>query len=310
MRNKLFLLIFLFFCIAGCAKPLHKDAEFTMGTYVEVVSSDPRACSIVFSEFRRLERIFNLFNETSELSRLNDRGTLAASPELFELVKKAKEYCELTDGALEVTIAPVSLLWKKAIKNKELPKEEEIKGLLSLVGCDSIYLDEKTSTITLLKPGAKIDLGSIAKGFAVGRAVRLLKDAGISSAVVNAGGKLYCLGKNNKRSWQVGIRDPRALEQVEGRFECEDLAVATSGDYEQFFLFKNKRYSHIINPKTGYPADSGIVSATVTAPDALTADALATALIVLGKDKGSVVIKRFPGTSAKLIDEDGTIHDL
>ena len=310
--KKFSLLPFAFYLLTliGCSQPLYKDAEFIMGTYVEVVSRDPRAKDIVFSEFKRLEGIFNLFDENSVLSRLNATGSLTASQELFEILKKSKEFYKKTNGAFDVTIAPLSLLWKKAIKNKELPKDEDIKNALSLVGYDDVYLDEKTSNVKLLKLGSKIDLGGIAKGFAIDRAVRLLRQAKITSCIVNAGGDLYCLGENYKQLWRVGIRDPRMSKQIVGKLELENMAAATSGDYEQFFIFQNKRYSHIINPKTGYPADSGIIFATVIAPDALTADALATALIVLGKDKGMLVLKPFKGVSAKFMDENGRNYDL
>ncbi|MFH0941105.1 MAG: FAD:protein FMN transferase [Candidatus Omnitrophota bacterium] len=316
MRDKIRIWFFSFvFCLlsffaAGCGKPLHKDSEFLMGTFVEVVSNDPKAKDIVFSEFKRLEGIFNLFDNNSELYRLNASGALAASPELFEILKNAKYFYEETKGAFDVTIAPLSLKWKSAIKYQEVPKDDEIKKLMGLVGFDYVYLDENTRTVRLLKSGGSIDLGGIAKGYAVDRAIAGLRQAKIASAIVNAGGNLYCLGDNNGASWQVGIQDPRQEKHLLTRMAVKDKGVSSSGDYEQFFIYKNKRYSHIIDPRTGYPADSGIIAATVVANDALTADALSTSLIILGKDRSSELLKRFPGASAKLIDASGRIFDI
>ena len=281
-----------------------------MGTFVEVISNDTRAKDIVFSEFKRLEGIFNLFDKDSELYRLNASGSLVASPELFDVLKTAKQFYEQTKGAFDVTIAPLSLRWKIAIKNQEAPKDDEIKKLMGFVGFDYVYLDEKTRNVRLLKSGCSIDLGGIAKGYAVDKAIARLRQAKITSAIVNAGGNLYCLGDNNGAPWQTGIQDPRQERHLLTRIAVKDKGVSTSGDYEQFFIYKNKRYSHIIDPRTGYPADSGIIAATVVARDALTADALSTALIILGLDRSSELLKHFPGASAKLIDASGKIFDL
>ncbi len=300
----------MFFCAFGCGKPLHKDSEFLMGTFVEVISRDAKAKDIVFSELKRLEGIFNLFDKDSELSRLNASGALRVSPELFYVLKEAMRFHEQTNGVFDVTVAPLSLRWKAAIREQELPKDEEIKRLSQLVGFDYVYLDEETRDVRLLKSGSSIDLGGIAKGYAVDMAVAKLRQAKINSAIVNAGGNLYCLGDNNGVPWQAGIQDPRHEKRVLLRISVKDKGVSTSGDYEQFFIYKNKRYSHIIDPRTGYPADTGIIAATVVASDAITADVLSTALVILGIEKSSELLKSFPGATAKLIDASGRIMDI
>lgn len=313
MRRKFFVFLILFLSFAqlwSCEKQPTKESEFIMGTFVEVVSNDPRAKDIVFSEFKRLESLFNLFDEGSELFRLNSLGSLTASPELFEALKNAKEFYEMTGGAFDVTIAPVSLLWKKAIKKQELPFDEDLKEALGLVGFDYVYLDEKAQSVRLLKEGSEIDLGGIAKGYALDKAIVKLKEAHVASALVNAGGELYALGENNRRSWNIAIQDPRVEKHLIEKLLIKNMAVATSGDYEQFFDFKNKRYSHIIDPKTGYPADSGIVSATVVSTSATTADALATSFIILGKEKAKELLKHFQGVRAILIDKNGKVYEL
>lgn len=296
--------------IAGCSRPLHKESRFLMGTLVEVTSEDPRAHEIVFQEFKRIELIVNLFDPKSELSLLNQSGDLTVTAELFEIFKAAKEFYRLTDGAFDVTIGPASLLWKKSVKAAQIPSKEEVSMALDGVGFGNIYLNEETRQVKFLRMGVKVDLGGIAEGFALDRAVVKLKAVGITSALINAGGDIYCLGGLHGRPWQVAIQDPRIPKKLVEKVGLMDRAVATSGDYEQFFIFENKRYSHIIDPRTGYPADAGIVSATVVAPDVLTADVVSTSLIVLGRQKGTALLKKFSGVSAKLIDVDGKAYDI
>ncbi|HAJ56547.1 MAG TPA: ApbE family lipoprotein [Candidatus Omnitrophica bacterium] len=310
MYKKIILYFLFTTAVFGCGKPLYRDSEFIMGTFVEVASTDPRAKAIVFDEFKRLQKAFDMFDEQSELSRLNKTGELTASEDLFFVLKKAREFYGLTEGAFDVTVAPVSILWKRAITRSELPVVEAIEDALYLVGFDGVYLDEDTRQVKLLKMGAMIDLGGIAKGYAVDKAITMLKKAQVSSAIVNAGGNIYCLGPNGRKAWRVGIQDPRVSKNLSARIELIDKAVATSGDYEQFFTFQNKRYSHIIDPKTGYPADSGVISATIVADDAMTADVLSTSIVVLGLQKGRRLLKNFPGVSGKVVDVQDKVHDL
>lgn len=281
-----------------------------MGTLVEVTSPDPRAKGIVFSEFGRLEALFNLLDPDSELSRLNEAGVRLVSADLFNILKEAQRFYKVSGGAFDATIGPVSLVWKKAMADNRMPSEEEIRRALQRVGFDYVYLDAKTMTVHLLKSGARIDLGGIAKGYALDRAVALLRRARVTSALVNAGGNIYCLGKNGRRPWVVGVRDPRRPGVVRKRLELEDKAVATSGDYEQFFVYRDKRYSHIIDPRTGSPADSGVVSVTVVVPDGLTADALSTALFVLGRQKGADLLKGFPEAQASGVTNDEKLFNF
>jgi thiamine biosynthesis lipoprotein len=278
---------------------------FAMGTVVEVTSADPRAHEIVCAEFARLEKVFSLFDPSSELSKLNETGQGIASADLFRVLIKAKEFYELSAGAFDVTIAPLSLLWKRAIRQRRLPSDQEIAEGLSLVGFDAVYLDPKTRTVRLLKSGARIDLGGIAKGYAVDCAVAKLRAAGVQSALVNAGGNLYGLGSRGRRPWGIGIRDPRNAGRVLRRVDIADMAVATAGDYEQYFVFENRRYSHIINPMTGRPADADTVSATVVAPDAVAADALSTVFMLVPGSQVSAILSRTRGVRAILIDGAG-----
>ena len=296
-------LLFTFSFLSGCQnKPLYKDTQVMMGTFVEVVSADKRAAGIAFAEIQRIENLLSKYNPRSEVSQLNKLGKLKVSPEAFYIIKKAIEFWRLSDGAFDITVAPLADLWGFTDKKYKLPKDQKIRNVLNLIGSDKIILQDKDNVVKFRIPGIKIDLGAIAKGYAVDCAVKKLKEAGINSCLINAGGQIYCLGDNFGTPWKVAIKNPRG-KTVIGYLKLKDKAVATSGDYEQYFFKNNKRYSHILNPKTGYPADSGIVSVTVVAQDGLTSDALATAIFVLGKAKGQALVKRFPDIEVKIIEK-------
>jgi thiamine biosynthesis lipoprotein len=168
-------------------------------------------------------------------------------------------------------------------------------------------LNEKDNMIQFMLSGMKIDLGGIAKGYALDCAIDKIKKSGIKSCLINAGGQVSCIGGNFGRSWQIAMKDPRGQGFV-GYFDLEDKSIATSGDYEQYFIKNGRRYSHILNPKTGEPAQSGISSVAVIACDGLTADALATAIFVLGKTKGMALADKFRDVQVKIIEE-GNLND-
>ena len=281
----------------------YKDNQVLMGTFVEVISPDKRASKIVFAEIQRVERLMSKYDANSEVARLNSLGSLKVSPETFALVKRAKEFWQASDGAFDITVGPLMELWGFHSKKYYLPREGEVQKVMPLIGMDKINLDENEFVIQLAVPGMKIDLGGIAKGYAVDCAIAKLREAGVESCLINAGGQIHCLGENSGNPWKVGVRCPRSDEFC-GVIELEDQAVATSGDYEQYFIREGKRYSHILNPKTGYPAQQGVVSVTVVAPDGVTADALATAIFVLGKEKGKELAKQYGRVKVRIITED------
>ena len=191
-------------------------------------------------------------------------------------------------------------LWGFNSEEKRVPDKTEIEKILSLVDYRNVdIVREKTGTVVkLLKPGMKIDLGAIAKGYVVDRMAAVLKSGGITRAIVNAGGDIYALGNPaGKSGWEIGIRDPRNYNGIIDVIKVKNKAVATSGDYEKFFFKNGKRYSHIIDPRSGMPA-GGLVSVTVIAETSLEADALATTLFVLGKEQGEKLIGKLENVEA------------
>ncbi|MDD5078995.1 MAG: FAD:protein FMN transferase [Candidatus Omnitrophica bacterium] len=290
------------FLMTGCGRPMHRDKQVLMGSFVEVVSADPRAAGIVFAEIRRIEDIFTKFDEDSELSRLNRNGEAQVSPELFYLLKRAKDFWLASNGAFDVTVAPLADLWGFTKRDYRIPADDRIKQTLEAVGSNKIVFLETNNVVKFTVSGMKIDLGAIVPGYAVDCAVSKLKEAGISSCLINCGGEVYGLGDRAGRKWSVGIRSAFG-KNIGKKLELKDRAVATSGDYEQYFNKGKRHYSHLIDPRTGYPADSRISSVTVAAPDCLTADALSTSVFIMGKEKGEEMAGRFPGVEIVVIQK-------
>ncbi|OQB10717.1 MAG: Thiamine biosynthesis lipoprotein ApbE precursor [Candidatus Omnitrophica bacterium ADurb.Bin205] len=296
------IIVFYFIRNNSPQQVFYREKRVILGTFVEVTSDDIRAHDIVFNELSRVERLLSKYDPQSEVSRLNQSGKLRVSPETFYVISKAKEFCAQTNGAFDITIGPLMDLWGFTSRKYLLPSGEEIRQALRLVGCDKIILRAKDNMIQFKTRGVKIDLGGIAKGYAVDCAVKKLKEAKIDSCLINAGGQIYCLGGKSSQPWKIAIRDSRERSGVAGYLNLKDKAVATSGNYEQSFKGDKKYYGHIFDPKTGYPKESDIYSSTVIADDSLTADCIATAVFVLGKEEGELMALRFNGIELIIID--------
>ncbi|MCM8831158.1 MAG: FAD:protein FMN transferase [Candidatus Omnitrophica bacterium] len=276
---------FTVFYFTGCAKTTYKDTFIISNTFLEIQSNSKEAADLVYQEISRLDKKFNFYNPASEISKLNNsyNSSFKVSDEMFEILKLAKQINIETDGAFDVSYGALYSFWKEIIKKgtKQLPDDETIKRLKDLGGMQNIVIDEDQRTVTIKKEGLKIDLSGIAVGYMVDKAVGKLKEKGISSALINFGGDIYCLGKNNNRAWRVGIRNPKNNSIIKN-IKLTDKAITTSGNYQQFFEIEGKRFSHLINPRTGLPEVSNLVSVTVIAEDCITADSLATAFFVMG----------------------------
>jgi thiamine biosynthesis lipoprotein ApbE len=290
------------FFYAGHNGGVYKKGAFFMGTVVEVSVSgvkDPKtageAVDAAFAEIRRIEDKFSAFKKDSVVSRINTLKAfemLDIDDETLYLIDSSIRYNRLTDGAFDITVKPLVDLWGFSGRRPSEPAAAEITDALRRVGSENIILDRVNKKIGFGKDGVKIDLGGIAKGYASDMALKVLKDRGIKNAIVNSGGDVYCLGRKSPHEpWKVGIRHPRVKNRLIGELRAEDRAVVTSGDYEKFFKAKDRIWCHIINPKTGIPVGSHPASVTIAAKTATEADALATAFMVLGYEKGARVIK-------------------
>lgn len=293
---------------APSTEPLEKRTRFMMGTYVTLYVGGPaeqaaRAAELALDRMEEVDRKFNVLSPESPLYAFNHDGTPVSDPEILEVVAAALEMSQVTGGAFDPTVAPLIELWGFYGDSPHLPADDEIRVCLDRVGHEFVRIEG--GLLTKTKEGVEIDLGAIAKGHAVAQGADVLRREGITSALIDAGGDVYALGDRGGRRWKVGIRSPRG-EDLLGYLEVRDLAIMGSGDYERFFIHEGKRYHHIFDPTTGYPAE-GLTGVTAITADPMMADAWATALFVLGPDAGLPIVERTSGLDAIMVTESGEV---
>jgi thiamine biosynthesis lipoprotein len=262
-------------------------------------------------EIARLESLMSPYKPESDISHINRdafQKPVKVSEETFRTIKKSLSFSNLTQGTFDISFASVGKLWRLDPDNPYIPNEKEIRDKLHLVNYKNIGLDEELKTISFAQEGMEIGLGGIAKGTAVDWAIKDIKRHGFSDALVNAGGDIYALGLNaSRKPWRVGILHPRDKSRFITKIDITDMAVVTSGDYERMVDIEGKRYHHILDPRTGYPAEK-CISVTVLAKDAETADALSTGLFALGAEKGMALVKTLPDIHAMFVTSDKKIY--
>ncbi len=266
---------------------------------------------IAVTEITRIENLISSWDTESETSAINKNAgskAVKVSPELFMLIERATKISQLTDGAFDISYASMDRIWKFDGSMTAMPSEETIKASVAKVGFHNIELNKTHSTVYLKKAGMKIGFGGIGKGYAADKAKSLLTKEGVSAGIINASGDMNTWGKQpNGEFWKVAITNPMNKNKAYALLPITEGAVVTSGDYEKYVNFKGKRYAHIIDPRTGYPA-TGIISATVFAPQAELADALATSVFVMGIEAGIDRINQLPKIECIIIDDKGNIH--
>lgn len=313
---------YIFYCLifltamTSCSskgQDLLSRTQFIMGTLVEITVRDAdadkaqKAIDQAFDEMGRLEKLMSTHLTDSEISRLNTgagkKGFFPVSPEVLEVIKRGIYWGEKSNGAFDISIGPLSRLWQFDDENPSLPDAGQLAQAVPLVNFRDIEIN--ASKVRLKQPGMSLHLGAIGKGYAVDKAMQVLKSSGIQHALINAGGDLKALGtREDGKPWRIGLQHPRKPEQMIASFELTDKAVATSGDYQRYFMLDGRRYHHILNPATGTPAQ-GMISATIIADNVMDADALATAVFVLGDEKGMALIDSLGGIEAMLVSKSG-----
>lgn len=325
MKEKLDILfgIVLAVLIAGAAiwvqrqnrPPTVENSGFhpMMGTLVQVtaVADSPaearRAIQAAFEAFENVQKTMNDRDPNSELSQINRtafRQEVPASPDLFAVLCAAQQYSRLTHGAFDITVGPLVALWRRMEKTGMEPTPEEIAQARRQVGYEKVILNPTQQTVRFEAEGMRLDLGGIAKGYAVDAAIGAMKKLGIRGGMADVGGNIRCFGAPPPpaQHWNIGIQNPRA-EAISAKVRLDELAVATSGDYRRFVEKGGKRFSHILNPATGESA-SELISVTILAPSAMEADVLSTAVSVLGRENGLALIESLPEAEAIVITAD------
>lgn len=283
-----------------------------MDTVMDLRVYGPKASAAIDAAYKRIDEIEQMSSAniaTSDVSLINNasgKDYVKVHPEIIKMLNTAIKYSKLSDGAFDITVGPLIKLWGIGTESERLPSDAEIKAKLPLVGYKNISINEKDSSVKLMKEGMAIDLGGIAKGFTADEIVKVFKKYGIKNALINLGGSsIYTMGqKPDGTLWSVAIQHPRKDKNQGylGIIRLPESALSTSGDYERFFIKDGKRYHHILNPFTGYPAESGVMSDSIiidsNTPDAnMLADTLTKLTFVSGVEKGMKIIDSLPGVS-------------
>ncbi len=267
---------------------------FAMDTYMTITAYGndcEDAVQAAVDEISRLDNLWSVGNSDSEISIVNENGSIILSDETYQVVKEAMEIYESTGGVFDVTIYPLMVEWGFTTEEYKVPTDDKIKELLKSTGIDKITLDDKTHQLTLAS-GTQIDLGGIAKGYTSAKIMEIFSEYDVVSGLVSLGGNVQLYGsKVDGSDWRVGVENPdssiEALSKSDyvGTVTISDKALITSGGYQRYFEEDGKKYHHIIDPSTGYPSDSGLISVTIVSDDGLLADGLSTSLFIMGKDK-------------------------
>ena len=289
--------------------------RMAMGTVMSHKAFGPHAgecLTAVCAEVDRLEQILSRFLPQSDISRLNRSAGIQCeqvSWDTYDVLSQAVEFSKCS-GSFAVTIGPLVALWSRSKDACTAPDESSIRQVLPLVNDRDLLLDPRQWTAALRKVGESVDLGGIGKGFAGDRILPVYREYGVSSAYSNLGGNVVTLGaKPDGSPWYVGIQHPRQANDVLGTVAVVNQTVVTSGDYQRYFTDRQgKRRHHILNPTTGYPAESGLISVSVVSEESLVADALSTILFVAGMEKGLALLRSFLHTEAILVDADLQVY--
>lgn len=261
-------------------------------------------------EVIRIEKLISSWDSESETSKINQaagQAPVKISSELFQLITRAIKVSRLTQGAFDISYAAMDRIYSFDKKNHPLPSDTTRLRAVRKIGFEKIELDANTRTAFLPIEGMKISWGAMGKGYAANQASKVMKEAGIKSGLINAGGDLFCWGEQkNGLPWRIGIADPEHPGEVKGWLGLTDMAVVTSGNYEKYFTWQGSRYAHIIDPRDGLPA-SGLKSVSILCPDAELADALATAVFVMGAKQGLELINKLRGIECLLITDENKI---
>jgi thiamine biosynthesis lipoprotein len=318
--NKIVTVIYIFTAIAilqfsGCSGNISKVSRPLLGTVVTItISDDPEKTAgdfdDAFKEIESVQKTFSLYDPASEISVINKMAShhpVRVSDEIYTLIKRSLEVSERTEGAFDITFASAGKLWNFSQNNFTPPDDAVIKKLLPLISYKNVRLDEN-KTVRFLKSGTKIGLGGIAKGYATGKAISALRNRNVKGAIVACAGDIQVIGDNNGQPWRTGIQDPRG-DAVIGAIDMMDgEAVSTSGDYERYRIINGRRYHHIINPATGYPAESGLISVSVFSSDPVLSDVYSTAFFISGLEKTQSILAAMNDVSAVLVTADMKVY--
>jgi FAD:protein FMN transferase len=320
----IFSLIITVLLFSGCSEPsvvakkkkddiLHRQYVVMGGIILEIKfynngKLEQKAAKAAYEEVAAVDKICNIYNPESEISRLNTSAFEKAffcSDLLWDVLKKSRKFYELSNGAFDISAEPLMQLWGFNRKRKILPSKEEIEKAKLLVGLDKVIFNEQDKSIQFTVNGLKLNLGGIAKGYAVDKAVEAATQCGIKSGLINLAGNAYCFPEPppDKETYVIGVRHPRNKTALCGTVDLLGESVATSGDYERYVVINGQKYAHIMNPATGKPVQK-MLAVTVVTPLGINADALSTSIFIKGAKFAEKICKENPKTNVLIIHTD------
>jgi len=312
-----FIIFLVLFQFTASAQVLKKRTTLLMGSKFEItiVAKDALTATqnidSVIAEISRIEYLISDWKPETQISKVNRNAGIKpveVDKEVFDLTKRALNLSKITNGAFDISFAAMDRIWKFDGSMTVMPDDETVKKSVEKVGYENIILDSLNSTIFLKLKGMKIGFGALGEGYAADRCRNMMLAKGIKAGIVNGSGDMSTWGKPPKaKHWVIGITNPFNKDSLFAVVPLKSAAVVTSGSYEKFVVFNGKRYSHIINPVTGYPA-TGLTSVTVFGPDAELANGFSTSMMVLGKDKALELIKAYPNYSCIMFGDDGKVY--
>ena len=289
---------------------------YALGTLIQFKAygqNAEQACDMVTVKINEIEDRMSVFKDFSEISHINQNAGIApvkVSKDTYFVIKTAAKYSRMSGGAFDPTIRPVVSLWGIQTDNARIPDKIEIDRDIKLVNYKDIILDDKNCSVMLRNNNQALDLGAIAKGFAVDKAKSIFYKNKIKSAIIDLGGNIFAMGnKPDETPWKIGIQDPlKRRGEFVGTISVTDKSVVTSGNYERYFINNGKRFHHIINPMTGNPSENGMISATIISGYSIDGDALSTCAFVMGLEKGLILAESIKGVDAIFITENKRIY--
>jgi thiamine biosynthesis lipoprotein len=312
--------------LSACANTNNQQytqTKILMDTPIKLMAYGSNAEKAVEESFKRLDEIEKMSStviSTSDVAKINNaagKEYVKVHPEIIKMIETSIEYSKLSDGAWDITLGPIINLWGIGTENERIPSDSEIKSKLPLVGYEKISINKEENSVLLKEQGMSIELGGIAKGFAADEVLKIYKNYGIKNGLISLGtSSMYALGKKQSGNlWSIGIRHPRSEDSQNylGIIKISDEALSTSGDYERYFEKDGKRYHHIIDPKTGYPTDNGVMSNTIIvsgeAEDSnMIADLLTTTAFVSGAEKAVKLADSLPNVALEITTGDNKIY--
>ncbi|MDV3559124.1 thiamine biosynthesis protein ApbE [Elizabethkingia anophelis] len=316
-KTDLFIRITLLLCTISISAQVQRSRLITlMGSRFQITLVDKDSISAernidkAVAEITRIENLISEWRPETQISQVNQNAgikPIKVDREVFDLTKKGLYFSKLTDGAFDISIVAMDKIWKFDDSMDELPSEQAIKESVRNVDYRNIILDSTNSTIFLRNPGMKIGFGSIGKGYAADKTRDLMKSMGVKAGIIDASGDISTWGTQpDGKPWAIGINNPFNDHKMAAILYFKENSVTTSGSYEKYAEIHGKRYSHIMNPKTGYPS-TGLTSVTITGPNATMANGFSTSVMVLGEKEGLKLLKQFPEYHYLLITDKGKI---